>query len=97
MNRRELYDTEKFVLEDKIMRSYGTLKNAVILSSSETLNLISHVRMGVNLGIIKDITLGTLNEIFYATLPGNIIKKYNLEGSAERDLKRAEIIKERLK
>ena len=95
--QKELYDREKFVLEDKIMRSYGTLKNAVILSSSETLNLISDMRMGINLGIIKDITLGTLNEIFYAVLPANIIKKYNLESSAERDLKRAEIIKEKLK
>lgn len=95
--QKELYDREKFVLEDKIMRSYGTLKNAVILSSSETLNLISDMRLGINLGIIKDISLGTLNEIFYAVLPANIIKKYNLESSAERDLKRAEIIKEKLK
>ena len=95
--QKELYNREKFVLEDKIMRSYGILKNAVILSSKETLNLISDVRMGINLGIIKDISQDTVNEIFYAVLPANIIKKYNLESSAERDLKRAEIIKEKLK
>ena len=94
--REHLYKAEKFKLEDRLMRSYGTLKYAIIMSSSEAMKRLSEVRFGVELGIIKDISLENLNEITYEILPANIIKNYNITDTAERDLKRAEIIRERM-
>lgn len=94
--RQHIYDVEKFKLEDKLMRSYGVIKNAVIISSAEAMKRLSEVRFGVELGIIKDITLEQINEITYEILPANIIQKYNITDATERDLKRAEIIKERM-
>lgn len=94
--REHLYKAEKFKLEDRLMRSYGTLKYAVIMSSSEAMKRLSEVRFGVELGIIKDISLEKLNEITYEILPANIVKNYNITDTAERDLKRAEIIRERM-
>ena len=94
--REHLYKAEKFKLEDRLMRSYGTLKYAIIMSSSEAMKRLSEVRFGVELGIIKDTTLERLNEITYEILPANIIKNYNITDTAERDLKRAEIIRERM-
>ena len=79
------------------MRSYGILTNARILSSKETMNLISDVRWGINLGIIKDINMETLTKAFYDTLPATIIKNHNLTTALERDLKRAELVNEALK
>ena len=38
----------------------------------------------------------TLNEITYSILPANIIKNYNTANEFSRDLKRGEIIKERM-
>ncbi len=92
-----LYKENKFEIEDKIMRAYGVLTNAVLLSSNEAMDLISDVRWGINLGIIKNITLPRLSELIYETLPGGLVKKYNLTTTLERDLKRAEVLREGLK
>ncbi len=91
---QNLYKQDKFRLEDKIMRSYGILTNARILSSGEAINLISDVRWGINLGIIKNINLETLSKGFYDTLPATITKNHNLFTPLERDLKRAEMLHE---
>ena len=77
------------------MRSFGVLSNAVIMTSGEAMNLISDVRWGVNMGIIKNIDLTKINELIYEILPGGIVKKYNLTDATERDLKRAEILRNR--
>lgn len=94
--RRLLYKNDKYKLEDRIMRSYGILKNAVIMSSDEAMKRLSDIRLGVSLEIIKDVKYETLNEITYSILPANIIKNYNTANEFSRDLKRGEIIKERM-
>lgn len=88
-----LYEKNKFKLEDRVMRSLGILKNAVILSSGEAMSLLSDIRLGINIGIIKDISLDNLLEIMYAVFPATIAKNYNIQAVDERDLKRAEIVK----
>lgn len=90
---QELYEKNKLRLEDRVMRSFGTLTNARLLTSNETMNLFSDVRWGVNLGIIKNVNLVRLSEILYDTLPGSMIQKYNLADPTERDLKRAELFR----
>lgn len=92
-----LYKENKFRFEDKIMRSLGILKNAVILTSEETMSLLSDVRLGINTGIIKNISLEDVNKTMYQVLPATIVKNYNLMAAEERDLKRAELVKEYLK
>ena len=94
--RTRLYNTEKYKLEDRLMRSYGILSHAVLLSSEEAMKRLSDVRMGIELGIIKNIKLEQLNEVTYEILPANIMLKYNLPDANERDLKRAEIVRERM-
>lgn len=73
------------------------LKVARTISSDEILHLLSQVRMGVNLGIINDIQMKTLNELFILTLPGHLQK---LEGreltSAQRNIIRASYVRKRL-
>lgn len=97
MNERDLgvkiYNENKFKLEDRVMRSFGILTNAVIMTSDEAMNLISDVRWGVNMGIIKNVDLNKIGELMYEILPGGIMKKHNLSNANERDLKRAEILR----
>ena len=95
--RSRIYEADKYRIEDKLMRSYGVLTNAVIMTSSEAMSRISDVRFGVELGIIKNIDLNMLNTVMYEVLPANIVKNYNITDPTERDLKRAELIKEILK
>ncbi len=94
--RKHIYENDKFRLQDKLMRSFGILTNAVILSSKEAMTRLSDVRFAVELGIIDNIDYKKLNTATYSILPANIIKNYNILNASDRDLKRAELIKELL-
>lgn len=94
--RKLMHKNDKYRVEDRVMRSYGTLKNAVIMSSNEAMKRLSDVRLGVALGLLPDVKYEALSEITYLTLPANIVKNHNTANEFSRDLKRAEIIKEKL-
>lgn len=94
--RKRLLEAQKYKLKDRLMRSLGILKHAVILTSDEAMKRLSDVRMGVELELIENLPLETINGILYEVLPANIMQKYNLSDPAERDLKRAEIVRERM-
>ena len=68
-----------------------------MLASEETLFLLSHLRMGVNLGRVKDIDLRTLNELFLLTQPAHLqkIQGKKLEGDLRRAA-RADYIRQRM-
>ena len=44
-------------LHDRVSRAYGILRTAQTISSEETMHLLSSVRMGVNLGLIRDLNI----------------------------------------
>ncbi|MBU4304302.1 MAG: protein arginine kinase [Candidatus Omnitrophica bacterium] len=85
-------------LDDQVWRSYGILKNAHIISSSETIELLSNVRLGCDVGLIKGLTREVINELFILTQPAHLQK---LEGKTlnaqQRDVKRAELIRDKIK
>ncbi len=98
MNARKTLQTqEKAELSDRIFRAYGTLKNAHIITSNETIDLISMVRLGVDIGLVKDLNRELLNELFILTQPAHLQK---LEGktlsASQRDVKRASMIRSKL-
>jgi len=96
--RQELYKQNRIKFEDKIYRSYGVLANARSISTEESLKLISDVRMGIDLGIIQDISIGTLNEIMLMIQPACLQKLLGKQLDAEeRDVKRAELIRAKLR
>lgn len=85
------------VLEDRVNRSLGILKSARIITSQETIELLSMVRLGSDLGMVKDIDRRTINELFITTQPAHLQKLENKRlSSQERDLKRAELIRKKL-
>jgi protein arginine kinase len=96
--REALLLRDKAFLEDRINRSFGILKSARIISSQETVELLSMVRLGVDLGMVEDIDRRVINELFILTQPSHLQKLENVKlTSQERDIKRAEIIRSRLK
>jgi protein arginine kinase len=84
-------------LHDQVSRAYGILKNAQTISSEETMHLLSSVRMGINLGLIDDLEIPTINELFIHTQPAHLqkLRKEHLE-SAERNVARAAYLRLRL-
>jgi protein arginine kinase len=95
--RERLYSNYKYELEDKIFRSIGILKNAVMLNLNECLDLLSNVRMGVEMGIIKNIDKCVLNDLLITTHPASLQMAYNTEFSEkESNINRARFIRDTL-
>jgi len=84
-------------IDDKIHRAAATLRAARVISSDETMYLLSLVRLGVNLNRLQDVALSTINELFLLTQPAHLQKMLNREMSPEeRAETRAEFIRTRL-
>jgi protein arginine kinase len=95
--RNALVKENRQSLHDQISRAYGILQNAQTISSEETMHLLSSVRMGINLGLIDDLKIPKVNELFIHTQPAHLQKLRNehLE-SAERNVARATFLRQRL-
>ncbi|MCC6419391.1 MAG: protein arginine kinase [Gemmataceae bacterium] len=85
-------------LQDRVSRAYGTLCSATMMTSEETMDLLSSVRLGVNLGLLDDITIPTVNELFIQTQPAHLqkIMGATLDGE-ERNAARARYLRNRLR
>jgi protein arginine kinase len=82
---------------DKIWRPYGILKHARVLTSEETMNLLSAVRLGLAMGILETPTIETINDILLLSQPAHLIKYYGEDMDADRrDIVRAEMVREKL-
>lgn len=96
--RRSLLDDRTIALDDKIGRALGILRSARLMASEEVLFLLSHLRMGVHMGRVKDIDIRTINELFLLTQPAHLQKILGrkLEGDVRRAA-RADFIRQKLK
>jgi len=84
-------------LHDRVSRAYGILRTAQTISSEETMSLLSSVRMGVNLGLIEDLEIPTVNELFIQTQPAHLQKITGTElDSADRNIERARFLRQHL-
>src|SRR5699024_525125 len=84
-------------LEDRIYRSYGVLTCSRIIESKEAAKCLSDVRLGIDSGIIEDVTRNILNELMVLTKPG-FFQQYAKKTLTpnERDVLRATLIRERM-
>ena len=95
--REALVKDNRESLHDEVSRAFGILQTAQKISSEETLHYLSRVRMGINLGLIDDLEIATVNELLIHTQPAHLQKlsKAPLE-SAERNVARASFLRQRL-
>jgi len=92
---RRILAKNQVILEDMVYRSFGVLSNCRKISSEEVRNLLSDVKLGTDLGIVKEITDSKILEMYLYSKPANLQKKIGQNLDAfDRDIKRAEIIKE---
>ncbi len=95
--RQTLLTERRQHLHDQVSRAYGVLKTAQTISSEETMLLLSSVRMGINLGLIDDLSIATVNELFIQTQPAFLQKLRGSElGVEERNVARASYLRSRL-
>ncbi len=95
---RKILSKKGIELEDKIYRAYGILTNSRKLTSEECNILLSDIKLGTDMGIIKELDDLKVKKLLMYTKPANL-QKYvgqTLDAYA-RDIKRAEIVKEIIK
>jgi protein arginine kinase len=88
--RAKLLEADAEKLHDKIGRAYGILQNGHLLSSSEALNLLSLLRLGIDLGAFPDQNRVVIDRLLIETQPGHL--QYAQKGEFEpgqRDVLRA--------
>jgi len=84
-------------VEDRVWRAYGMLKGARSISTQETMAYLSQLRLGVNLGLVTDIKIERINQLFILTQPAHLQKLAEQElDEAKRDVARATLIRSQL-
>ena len=95
--RMRLMERKEEMLRDHIGRARGILTNAHILTSKEALDLLSGLRLGIDLGILK-MNRRVVDELLLITQPAHLQKA---EGKKlrpkDRDQARAALVREKLK
>ncbi|HET7625818.1 MAG TPA: protein arginine kinase [Verrucomicrobiae bacterium] len=96
--RATLLEKKPKMVFNHIGRAYGILANAHSISSKETMNLLSLMRLGVDVGLFPGVDRALVDELFIMTQPAHLQKQHSEKLSAEeRDLLRADMVRERLK
>ena len=95
--RDRVMNDDRIMIEDKIYRALGLLKNVRILSSIEFLDLLSALRLGVDLQLINNLNRKSFNELMVFTQPAHIQKSEGrILTERERDTIRARLVREKL-
>ena len=95
--RATLVEKKPKVVFNHIGRAYGILANAHSISSKETMNLLSLMRLGIDLALFPGIERALVDELFLTTQPFHLQKLFGDKlAPEERDLRRADMLRERL-
>jgi protein arginine kinase len=95
--RGRLLEKKPKMIFNHVGRAYGILANAHSISSKETMNLLSLLRLGIDLGCFPGADRWLVDELFMVTQPAHLQKRFTEKLSAdERDLLRADMLRERL-
>ena len=97
--RQILLQQKPETLLDQIGRAYGILCHAHSIPSKEALNLLSFIKMGVDLGLFPAKCRLQVDELFIETQPAHLQKGLHAAkmGAEERDSLRAALIRAKLK
>jgi protein arginine kinase len=95
--RGRLLEKKPKMIFNHVGRAYGILANAHIIASKETMNLLSLLRLGIDLGCFPGVDRSVVDELSMVTQPAHLQKRFTEKLSAdERDLLRADMLRDRL-
>ncbi len=95
--RKYMMDKKSIELEDKIFRSLGILNYSRLISSEEAMSHLSNVKLGCDMGLIKNINSKDIIKLMVEIQPASI--QINLQQDMikeERDMHRAQILRNNL-
>jgi protein arginine kinase len=92
--RARLLERKEIMLRDHVGRSYGILSNAHILSTKEALDLLSGLRLGIDLGILSALDRRVIEGLLLLVQPGHLQKAEGRKlKTKDRDHARAERVR----
>lgn len=95
--RIRLLEKREIVLRDHVGRALGILSHAHLLDSKEALNLLSGLRLGIDLGILRGVDRSAVDGLLLLTQPAHLQQR---EGKMlkpkDRDRVRAELVRTQL-
>jgi protein arginine kinase len=95
--RAALLDQKRDTLSDLVNRAYGILRSARMITAEETMLHLSRLRMGVNMGLLGQLRIATINQLFVYTQPAHLQKLCGRElDSSDRNIERARYIRQHL-
>lgn len=95
--RERLMERRGTLVRDHVGRSFGILSNAHLLTSKEAMDLLSGLRLGIDMGILKSVSRRTVDALLLLTQPGHLQKKEEKAlKPKERDRHRARLVREAL-
>ncbi|MCU0787730.1 MAG: protein arginine kinase [Verrucomicrobia bacterium] len=96
--RGTLLERSPKTVYNHIGRAYGVLSNAHSISSKESMNLLSFLRLGLELGHFPGVDRSVVDELFVQTQPAHLQRMHTgrLSGE-ERDLLRADMLRQQLR
>jgi len=93
--RTRLMNDRALVIEDHVSRAFGILSNARMVTSGEALNLLSTLRLGLDLGMIDQFSRRDIDMLFIAIQPAHLQKLENQELDPDaRDVVRARMLRD---
>jgi protein arginine kinase len=96
--RQKMLEDRGRLIADQVGRAYGFMRHSYSISSKEVLNLLSMLRLGVDLGLMPEEYRATIDELFIRTQPAHLQKDFERKLTAEeRDGLRSDLLRERLK
>jgi len=97
-NRQVLLKERRQAEQDRVARAIGTLSSATIITSDETMELLSAVRLGIHLHLLDDLPATTLNQLFIHSQAAHLQKLTGSElNGQQRNAARAKYLRQRLK
>ena len=95
--RKKFLETDREELEDKIFRAEGILTNARKITFRESLGLLSMIRLGVEMDMINNLSIGDLNSLCILIQQNNIYKIVGEKLTENKEnIKRAWILRKTL-
>lgn len=93
--RIRLMNDRAMVVEDHVARAFGILSNALMVTSGEALNLLSTLRLGLDLGLLDEFSRREIDMLFIAIQPAHLqkLEKKELDPD-DRDVVRAEMLRD---
>lgn len=96
--RRKLMEKRREVTEDQIHRAVGTLSSARLMTTEESMQLLSLVRLGAVMGVLEGVDVAEINLLMLVTQPAHIQRLHGSEIDQDRRLAvRAAVLRDRIR